>query len=437
MFSKIKITIVFFLLAGSLKYSMAQENLNYPIVNSETYSQYLNGQWKGLVKTGKKSLKSGIDFYYLQVRMGVANYKLKRYRQAIPYFEKALKQVPDDEFVKEFLYFTYLFSGRQNDAKKLASNFTDEFKHRIKIKTSTGISAIEFETKFDFWNDYRDYTANPEELTQEIQNEYSYFSLGVKMGFKKGSSFTISYSRIAVSKEFSIFNSVGTPTFGEKNVFQNQFYVKYNTNIAKGLNFILAANLLYISIDELSQTSSTGFQGGANNTLKSQTSASEYVAYAAFSKDFSLFKLGVFASISNLSNNTQIQPGAYLTFYPFGNANFYTHSILYHQMENSVNRTIHKHGFGVNFWGLYIEPSYTFGELQNFTEGEGFIVNNGIDLINDRFEVLVYTWLLKGKLNLFVKYQNYTTQNNYLIVSTEYSINYNYKTITGGLKWNF
>ena len=113
-----KTMVLVSVLAGVVSFVKAQETLNFPKVDKETYAYFLNGQWKELIETGKKAKQAGIDFYYLQIRMGIAHYNLKKYRQAIPYLEKALEQSPDDEFTKEYLYFAYLFSGQSMAATR-------------------------------------------------------------------------------------------------------------------------------------------------------------------------------------------------------------------------------------------------------------------------------------------------------------------------------
>ncbi len=146
MFQIKKIVILYTFLIFSINL-VAQEESSYLTVDKETYSQYLQANWKELIKTGKLSLKNEVDFYYLQVRMGIAYYELKKYRNAIPYFENARKQNTENELVNEYLYYSYLFSGRSFDARKLSGTFTDKLKTKLGIKVKPIISALNIDLR--------------------------------------------------------------------------------------------------------------------------------------------------------------------------------------------------------------------------------------------------------------------------------------------------
>ncbi|MDF1546241.1 MAG: hypothetical protein P1P88_00375 [Bacteroidales bacterium] len=420
---------------------VSQEKIDFPTVNTNTYTHFINSEWKEVIKTGKKSLDAGIDFYYLQVRMGIAYYNQHKYRQAIPYLERSLAESIDNEYVTEYLYFAYLFSGRYNDAQKLSKKFSGEFLQKAGIKGKNGIRGINIETKFENRNDYKINVSLSDTLIQYVQNDFSYFSVGLESVFKNKSRLFLNYSRVAITGTFEDLNTAGSPISGTQDIYQNQLYLGYVVNLTKGLNLLLSGNVLNIAVDKITDEQTSGFGGGYSSRIGSRTISNEFVAYAAIYQDISLFKIGAFASYSNLYKNLQIQPGLSLTFYPLGNANLYTCSSLHYQVEKiDVNRyhtTIFKQALGLGLWGLYIEPSITFGELSNFIEGDGFIVNNGNYLISDRKEIFAYTWLFKGKLNIYAKYQNYTSINYYSINSIINSNNVNHQTITGGIKWNF
>jgi hypothetical protein len=69
-------------------HGLTQEVVNTQSVDQKTYTLYLNKQWKELIEAGNLAKKNNIDFYYLQYRMGIAYYELKRYRKAITFLKK-------------------------------------------------------------------------------------------------------------------------------------------------------------------------------------------------------------------------------------------------------------------------------------------------------------------------------------------------------------
>ena len=106
MFQIKKIVLIYTLLIFSISIT-AQKEISHTEIDKKTYSQYIQSNWKELIKTGKLSLKNEVDFYYLQVRMGIAYYELKKYRKAIPYLERSRKLSVDNELSAEYLYYSY------------------------------------------------------------------------------------------------------------------------------------------------------------------------------------------------------------------------------------------------------------------------------------------------------------------------------------------
>jgi hypothetical protein len=104
---------------------------------------------------------------------------------------------------------------------------------------------------------------------------------------------------------------------------------------------------------------------------------------------------------------------------------------------SNTSEMVFRQAVGLNLWGLYIEPSITYGELNNYIENEGYVVNNSNDVSKNRVDLLAYTFLFKGKLNLFFKYQKGERTNYYVINNINQSINYSFQSFIGGIKWNF
>lgn len=445
MFQIKKIVLIYTLLIFSISIT-AQKEISHTEIDKKTYSQYIQSNWKELIKTGKLSLKNEVDFYYLQVRMGIAYYELKKYRKAIPYLERSRKLSVDNELIAEYLYYSYLFSGRVFDARKLSGTFTEKLKTKLGIKVNPIISALSFDLRREEIEDHTAESAIDELLQQDVRTGYSYFSFGVEHLIKNNRKIFWSYSRVNINGTRYDIGDLNEQIDNELDVTQNQFYYSYHNQLKYGLNLVLAANLVNIVSTGSILVPSGGWGGGwggSGGMVSADTryATNEIVGYFALRKDISNFQIGLNSSISNLDKNIQIQPGIDFTYYPFANTNIYLTTNASYQFENINNiwqdELVIKQAIGFRLLTLYFEPSITYGNIINFTENNAFIINNDNDIIKDRYEFLIYGYFFKSKLNLFIKYQNYIKTNTYLLNGVSNEINYQNQTLTGGIKWTF
>jgi len=84
---KWSVWIIFFLITLG---SNAQEKMGFADLDKKTYQLYEESQWKELLELGQKGLDTGIDYYYLRMRLGIAEFNLKHYQSASAHFRKAL-----------------------------------------------------------------------------------------------------------------------------------------------------------------------------------------------------------------------------------------------------------------------------------------------------------------------------------------------------------
>lgn len=438
-FNKIIAAFFYLLLSVSV---VAQKNINYPDIDKKTYSQYLSGDWKELIKTGKHSLKNDIDFYYLQVRMGIAYYELKKYQKAILFFENARKLNTKDDLIAEYLYYSYLFSGRSSDARKLTKELSLKLKAKIGIKVNPIFSAINIGFRTENFENYKIEPSLSDLLQQNVKKDYSYFAFGAEHLIKNNQKLSWGYSKVTVNTTMFDIGDSNEQTDDDWLIKQNQFYFSYQNQLQYGLNLVFAANFLNIvsSGGTISSGTPGAGPGGFNNTTASYVS-NNIIGYFGLQKNISNFKIGINASVSNLYEDFQFQPGIDFTWYPLANTNLYLSTNASYKIENKNNQwenePVIKQAIGFRLLPVYFEPSITFGNISNYTESNAFIVNNDNDVIKNRFELLAYAYLFKSKLNLFIKYQNYSKTNTYMLNEVEHEINYKNQTITGGIKWNF
>jgi len=87
-----------------------------------------------------------------------------------------------------------------------------------------------------------------------------------------------------------------------------------------------------------------------------------------------------------------------------------------------------------NTWA---QVGYSFGDMFKQVENEGYSVFNGVNLVKNRKEISFYQYVFKGKLSLFILYQNQREKNAYMINDELNRQHINVQSITGGIKWNF
>ena len=127
----------------------AQEKLNYTSVDKQSYDLFQNKKWSELITYSAKVRKSGMDFFYLQVRTGIALYSQKKYSIATEYFLRAYANDQSFEWLQEYVYYSLVYSGRYLEAIKYGSQFSMAVKEKIGIKNE-GITRLAYEGGYSF-----------------------------------------------------------------------------------------------------------------------------------------------------------------------------------------------------------------------------------------------------------------------------------------------
>ena len=133
--------LILLLALGSQLNLVAQEEKEFNYYNNQSLFLYETGQWEQLIPLGKESLQQGHDFYYLRMRIGIAYYKLEKYRVAIKHFRHALRFNNNDPVALEFLYYSYLLSGQEADALTLYKE-NQQYLEKIDAVTTKLINGI-------------------------------------------------------------------------------------------------------------------------------------------------------------------------------------------------------------------------------------------------------------------------------------------------------
>jgi hypothetical protein len=117
---KIKILAIIFIF--SIRVGEAQK-ISYAEAEKKSYSLFLQGKTDSLIIFANKVLKSGLDYYYLRLRLAEAYMTKGKYRLAIKHLRKALEMNSyEDVFAVGLLYRAYILTGqyvKANNLKKI------------------------------------------------------------------------------------------------------------------------------------------------------------------------------------------------------------------------------------------------------------------------------------------------------------------------------
>jgi len=445
MFKRIVITTFLFFLVLSLR---SQEVINLSTVDQKTYSLWAQKDWDKLIVEGKKGINKGIDFFYLRMRMGIAYYEKANYHMAIKHFEKAYAMSSQDELLKEYLYYSYLFSGRKTDASKIASGFT----HALKEKTGTNnqpfIDRLDLTYNYNFQGDPSvtdNFSAiNIDPLvngSQFISKGHQYFNLSLQHDFSPGFSVYHAYSNL--KKTDFVYSQIDgvSETISNSEAQLHQYYISGNIRLSKGLNMALGLHYINLQIP----VEKTEFRQGNTYSYIENSSVNDYLLFLTLYKNLNYVTIGAAGYYAELNDNQQLQGDVLITLYPFGNLNLYSVSTFSLQSEtyfnnNKVSRLIFDQqiGFKVSRY-LWMEGYASFGDMHNLIKADGFVVFNGIGTIKNRYGGRLIIPLKSGfeirlDYTLYKNESSFTLSDGSMYLNT---INYTNHSITGGIKWNF
>jgi hypothetical protein len=406
-------------------------------VDQITYQQYLKGEWDELIKTGKEAKKEGINFYFLDVRMGIAYYHKKKYRKAIKFLGRAFKKDEKNAVVAEYLYYAYIYGGRYMDAVRMSNDLYLSVKEKIGLHENKFIDEMGFDFKIEFPDDYS-IDLNQGNIDQDVITQNTYWGINIGNYYGKGNLLWFSGGRF--KRDYTKYSyEDNQQKIGEKSITQSQYYLAHYSQIGSGMNFGFGVNWLLISYDDISYQRIG--RNGRIIIVPSTNIINQFVGFIAIRKDFGNFKLGVNTTASNLQDNLQIQIGADFYWYPLANTDLYFFIKPNYKMEDMndawVNDQLIKGGLGVRLGKIYLEPAYTYGDIYNYNESDGLLVYNDAEKISDKAEITTYGFFFKGRLKLFTKYQHYSKTNYFSLNDNPTEINYTNQTLTIGALWKF
>ncbi len=447
-----KIILILSLIFIFIASGYSQKKLEQKDVDIKTYSLYLAGNWEELIKECEYAIDNSIDFFYLRLRLGIAYFNNSDYLKATNHFEKAIDFNPSDTLTLEYLYYSYLYSGRESDAQSLVSTMSLKLKNKLKVQNKIfygAYSEVGY-TKNSNINEQKKKNPISSQMSfneQKINDNSIYLNLSLIHQLGGRVKIFHGYNNISVSSTKQISErTLGQREFKLK-TNQDEYYLNINFNLGYGFDLTTAFHYLNVKDEDIFIQYNEMINPPQPYYAKSSENTNNFSTLISISKYIGYFKLGSKNYISNLNKATQVQSTFQVIFFPLGNLNLYSvtdATILSNKVwgdkfksEGILDQKI---GWKV-FNNLWMEVGYTFGKIYNYNESDAFIVFNNINKISNRISANLII-PISSKMEFSLRYQYYNQEvisninYNPILTQQVFSNNSNHKII-GGLKWTF
>lgn len=401
--SNLKTALYLFTFSLFFLKSYSQDKIDGTEIETKTLEFYNNKNWNSLIAIGDEAFKNGNDYFYLRMRMGIAYFEQKNYCISVEHFKKAIVFNATDDLANEYLYYSYMYSGKEEEARKLTTTFSSELKEKLGFNDISVIDFITVSGGSKIANS--PFSASNNAIYFKPAN---FFELGLKHYFKN---------------KFSLFHALSTfnqETYIGK-INQNQYYALAAIPLKNNWSVSPAFHILKLN-----------FTGIIPN-INSDTSTNNYfVGSFSVNKSFKKFDFSTGSTFSNILSITQYNHFASLTYSIFGNSQLvfgftdYLHtSNKYASLNNSFSAFV------------YFEPlkfaavklSYFKNQNNNIIEGNGYLINNSTDLTMNRFSILA-NFRIDKTFSIFTLYQ---IENKKVYLQGP---DYQYNVLLAGIKIN-
>lgn len=414
-----------------------------------SYELYVNKDWQELSKIGEQAIKSGLDYYYMRMRVGIAWFERKDYIRAIPHFKKALEFNSSDDIAKEYLFFSNLLAGRELIANNIASEFSVRLKEKLKYHYKPGIRSFTLEAGYDFTGDSKfldEYSISIDPLIdgkQVISNGFQYYHAGIQHDAGKWGRMFHSVSYLNRSALFYQQDGGSIYLDTKNRITQLQYFMGMNLYLGSG--FYIFPSVHYINIRSPYLVTMQNRWGSQYNVLQYDYEH-QFVGYFGLGKTIGKIKPELSAAYMYLNKNQYLQGGFLMSYYPLGNLNLYTTSKAYYHfpaLDFNKGRFIFFQEMGFKaFSNLWIELWISEGLIENFAGNSGFLIYNDLSSITRQYGGNLIIPLFKSGMELSLRFRHSAQESSFIPDQFEDGLNLNtikvnHNTITGGVKWKF
>ncbi len=412
-------------------------------VDAATYALWANQDWDTLISTGNEALKQGLDFYYLRYRLGVAWYEKRNYHQAIRHFQAACRMSAEDDVLKEYLYYSYVYSGREYEAAYLDDTFSTRLRNKLNLADNSLKQAYiaysyhpgatsSTTAQFDLSTDAEGY--------QTITTGYHLVNIGLE--HRVGSRFWLQHSYTHLQRNYFQYYNIGNTSLlnQDDKTYVNQYYLGTTALIKPGLDIRFGFHYIHL----LNYMSSTIPAPGRPGAFSEPVTNVNFVGFVSLYRRYRYLTAGLSSNIGNVNDATQFQQDAMIALFPFGNLNLYTTSTLSLQTEKMVDKNwrdelIFHQNIGMKLSDrIWAEAEASFGEIMNVITYDGSVIFNDTDVIKQKYGLSLHT-IITPRIHLRLNYVYYKKESSFVPSQTGFqvpeTIPYSTNSITAVVIW--
>jgi hypothetical protein len=370
-----------FILISIYGNAQAQVDVKTAVLDSITYTQFVEKNWASLLDSTNQILKRNEGFYNLYLRAAIASNALQKPYKEQYYLQLAQQNYPNDSNVLPQLYVNYLKLGQYPQALRIN-----------KIITNNTLKE----------NQYREpiiYMANIESGYKKCNDETIYKPLyygQVGFGFRIHS--TTMYNAISYLTQNSYYGKLN----------QYQYFITATIPLQKNWNVLPAFHWLEYNITDSSPFIPDSVLNGQSIVYG--------VSISKLYKSF-LFNVGMYNSTLNQENQFQIQPG--VTWFPFSNNTLSLNTTLNYLTEKNI-LTASYSATVIPVKSIALTLAYLKANTRFYTEQSGYLVNNSFDITKDRIMSIV-NWNITSKWIVYGVYLHEKKVEN--VFETPYTYN--------------
>jgi len=382
--------------------------------NMESLQLFNDENWDDLIEVCEAAIEKNQSSYEIEYRLAVAYYNTNRYIDSAQYFENINKTYNiNNDYIREYLYYSYLFSGREQDALLVLKDSPFHLQQKINENKSRF---------FDFISSQGGLKVSSRKDVG-IENLY-YFNLG--LGFQIGYMFKLNLFYNSISQDYIDFDYK-----------QREFYANANIQLSKGLTIIPAYH--YVNILE-NTVSSSGMR--RNSVVYSTANYGKVNLYHfALKKQWNRFSIMPNITYTNTTPNYDVVAENFSNNTQYGIDMVYTMKGLKDKVKIGLGTYVLNTDSDNDFiWDaellyqinpkLYLYFKYLNANTSNFSEDNAMYYYNSISVLIDKISTTL-GYNFTPKFSWFINYQyenNEDLENNLL---------FTYNTFITGLKYDF